>query len=56
MSTARMTAQRFRERARQCRHVAEEVREPDWLNMLLELAKDLEDEADKIEAEIDPAG
>jgi hypothetical protein len=45
------TAQRFRKRARECRRMAEEVREPDWLNTLLKLAKELEDEADKIEAE-----
>lgn len=31
--------------------MADEVREPDWRNTLLELAKDLEDEADEIDAE-----
>ena len=46
-----MSAQHFRERARKCREVAEEVREPNWLKLLLELAEDLEDEANKIEAE-----
>lgn len=51
MPTASMTAQRFRQRARKCREVAEEVQEPDWLNFLLELANDLEEEADRIEAE-----
>jgi hypothetical protein len=29
--------------------MAEEVREPDWRNLLLELAQDLESEAEKIE-------
>ena len=51
MPNTRMTAQGFRERARECREVAEEVREPDWLKMLLELAEALEDEADMIDAE-----
>lgn len=51
MATQRMSAQHFRERARKCREVAEEVREPNWLKLLLELAEDLEDEANKIEAE-----
>jgi hypothetical protein len=31
--------------------MAEEVREPDWRNLLLELAQDLDDEADRIETE-----
>ena len=47
------TADRFRRRAAECRQMAEEVREPDWIQTLLELAQDLEDEADKIDAERD---
>ena len=45
------TAARFRTRARECREMAAEVREPDWIKLLLELAQDLEDEADNIDAE-----
>jgi hypothetical protein len=45
------TAARFRMRARECRRMAEEVREPDWLRLLLELAGDLELEADKLDRE-----
>ena len=48
---ANATSKRFRERAAQCRRIAEEVREPSWLEALLDLAKDLEDEADKMDAE-----
>ena len=43
------TTTRFRQRARECRQMAEEVREPDWRKTLLELAQDLEDEADKMD-------
>lgn len=45
------TAARFRRRAAECRQMADEVREPDWIKLLLELAQDLEDEADRIDAE-----
>ena len=45
------TASRFRRRARECRQMAAEVKEPDWLRTLLDLAQDLEDEADKIDTE-----
>ena len=45
------TAARFRRRAAECRQMAEEVREPDWIQTLLDLAQDLEEEADKIDAE-----
>lgn len=44
-------AKRFRERACHCRGIAEEAHSPEWRKSLLELAKDLEDEADKIDAE-----
>lgn len=44
----------FRRRARECRQMAAEVREPDWRATLLGLAQDLEDEADKIDAEQKP--
>jgi hypothetical protein len=47
---ANATATRFRKRARECRRIADEVREPSWLKALLALAKDLDDEADKIDA------
>jgi hypothetical protein len=40
----------FRRRARECRRMASEVKEPDWRNTLLSLAQDLEDEAAKIDA------
>ena len=45
------TAARFRRRAAECRQMAEEVHEPDWIKLLLELAQDLEDEADNIDAD-----
>lgn len=45
------TAARFRRRALQCREMAAEVQEPDWRETLLGLAKDLEDEARKIDSE-----
>ena len=44
-------AARFRQRARECRKIAEEAKSPAWRESLLSLAKDLEDEADKIDAE-----
>ena len=47
-------AARFRQRARECRQMADEVRENDWREMLLGLAQDLEDEADKIDGENEP--
>jgi hypothetical protein len=47
-------ATRFRQRARECRQMADEVRENDWREMLLGLAQDLEDEADKIDGENEP--
>jgi hypothetical protein len=52
---ANATSRRFRQRARECRRIADEVREPSWLKALLALAKDLEDEADKIDAEQGPS-
>ena len=45
------SAARFRRRAAECRQMAEEVREPDWRRLLLDLAQDLEDEADKMDSE-----
>ena len=53
MSEVDETSARFRKRARECRQMAEEVREPDWRNLLLELAQDLEGEADNIQNEQD---
>jgi hypothetical protein len=49
------TAARFRERARECRQMAKEVQEPDWRELLLSLAQDLEDEADRIDTETSAA-
>ena len=46
------TAARFRKRAAECRQMAEEVREPDWIEVLLGLAQDLEHEADKMDGEV----
>ena len=45
------TAARFRKRALECRRIADEAKSPDWRDSLLTMAKDLEDEADKIDAE-----
>ena len=44
------TADRFRKRAQECRQMAQEVREPDWIKKLLAIAEDLEGEVNKIEA------
>ena len=44
-------AARFRQRARECRLIAAEVGPNDWRQSLLDLAQDLEDEADRIDAE-----
>jgi hypothetical protein len=44
-------AERFRSRARHCRELAETARDEAARGQLVELAHDLEDEADKIEAE-----
>ena len=44
-------ASRFRKRARECRDMAVEAGGEDWRETLLALARDLEDEADKIDAE-----
>ena len=51
MTASNETSARFRTRARECRQMAEEVRELDWRKTLLELAQDLEEEADKIDDE-----
>ena len=48
------TSARFRRRAGECRQMAAEVKESDWRETLLGLADDLEDEADKIDAEREP--
>lgn len=45
------SSKRFRQRARECRRIAEEVREPSWRQSLMDLAKVLDDEADKMDAE-----
>lgn len=44
-------AEQFRERARECRDVAAQANDEEWRRTLLTLAQDLEDEADKIDAE-----
>jgi len=51
MTVSKETSARFRTRARECRQMAEEVREPDWRKTLLALAHDLEEEAGRIEDE-----
>lgn len=43
----------FRNRASDCRNLAAQAGSEEWRNSLLSLAKDLEDEADKIDAEGD---
>ena len=47
-------ATRFRERARECRKIADEAKTADWRESLLTMAKDLEDEADNMDAEDNP--
>lgn len=44
-------AARFRQRARDCRQIAEEAKSPIWRESLLSIAQDLEDEADRLDAE-----
>lgn len=44
-------ADRFRARARECRDVAAEAKDEEWRQQLLTLARDLEDEADRIDCE-----
>ena len=51
MTADKETSNRFRQRARECRAMAEEVQESDWRKTLLDLAQDLEDEAEQMEAE-----
>lgn len=45
------TAARFRKRAQECRDLAADARSDDWRESLLALAEDLDEEADRIEAE-----
>ena len=47
-----ITAVGFRKRALECRQIAAEVQEPDWRASLLELAQDLETEADAMDAAV----
>ena len=47
-------AQRFRERAQDCRRLAEEARNPEDRRVLSEMAAELDAEADRIEAEEPP--
>lgn len=42
-------SERFRTRARECRVLAEDARSPSWRDELIELANELEREADLIE-------
>lgn len=44
-------AKRFRERARDCRRIADEASSGEWRESLLTLAQNLEDEADRLDAE-----
>jgi hypothetical protein len=44
-------AARFRQRARDCRNMAAETKNEEWRHWLLGLAQDLEDEADREEAD-----
>ena len=44
-------AKRFRQRALECRKIADEAGNAEWRSWLLDLAKDLEDEAERSEAE-----
>lgn len=46
-------AKRFRERARECRRIAAEASSGEWRDSLLTLAQNLEDEADRLDAEED---
>jgi len=49
---ARMSddAARFRQRARKCRELAKHAKDEEWCDALEALARDLEDEAERIEA------
>jgi hypothetical protein len=49
-------AKRFRERARECRNLVDNARDPEWRRALNDIADDLETEADKIEAKRIRAG
>lgn len=42
---------RFRARAQECRRIADEAHSAEWRKSLLALAKDLDDEADRVQAE-----
>jgi plasmid stability protein len=44
-------ADHFRSRAKECRRLAENARSPEDRRMLVEMAKDLEDEAERIAKE-----
>ena len=44
-------AECFRRRAAECRQIADEAGSDEWREALLTLAQDLEDEADRIDAE-----
>jgi hypothetical protein len=44
-------ADRFRRRARECRDLAEQANGPEWRETLLQIAKDLEHEADQLDAQ-----
>ena len=50
-----ITAGGFRKRALECRKIAAEVHEPEWRVTLLELADDLENEADAMDGASGPA-
>jgi alkyl sulfatase BDS1-like metallo-beta-lactamase superfamily hydrolase len=41
----------FRKRARKCRDIAQGAKNADWRKLLLTLARELDDEADKIDSE-----
>lgn len=44
-------SERFRRRARECRDIAAQTKDTWWSTMLLELADELEEEAERVEAE-----
>ena len=45
-------AQRFQQRAKECRRIAAEAKDEDWRESLLDLAADLESEAASIDGDV----
>ena len=44
-------ADRFRKRAEECRRIAANAKDEEWRKSLLDLARDLDEEADRIDRE-----